>query len=147
MPRALVFGLSLLVSAAAFVGGVAFYQLERYRQAAVAAAAPARAPVMAAATAAATDPATATGVKSVAAAPIPQDAAAIEKRRRDWLAWNRQTLQGAYDAVGKKDARWDEPARKALDLAARHFSTQVDPEVTMSDVYTSAKAAIDAGCD
>ena len=73
--------------------------------------------------------------------------AAIEKRRHDRLAWNRRTLQGAYDEVGKRDARWDVPARKAMDLAARMFSGEADPEVTSSEVYASAKAAVDAGCD
>jgi hypothetical protein len=58
----------------------------------------------------------------------PQDKAAIEKRRHDLLAWNRRTLQEAYDQVGKKNPRWDEPARKTLDLAARMFSGEVDPE-------------------
>src|SRR5262249_39821565 len=46
-----------------------------------------------------------------------------------------------------KDARWDEPARKAMDLAARMFSSEVDPEVTPSDIHAPAKAAVDAGCD
>lgn len=82
-----------------------------------------------------------------AGAPIPQDAAAIEKRRRDRLEWNRRTLQGAYDRVGKRNARWDEPARKTMELAARMFSGEVDPEVTLNDVYASASAAVHAGCD
>ena len=63
--------------------------------------------------------------------PIPQDAVRMEKRRRERLEWNRRTLRGAYDKVGKKDPRWDEPAREAMDLAARMFSEQVDPEVTL----------------
>jgi hypothetical protein len=125
MRRMVVIGMSLLVSAAMLGGVRALFQQARYRRAAVAAAT--------------------TAVR--AAAPIPQDAAAIEKRRRDRLAWNRRTLQGAYDEVGKKDARWDEPARKTMELAARMFSGEVDPEVTSGDVYTSAKAAVDAGCD
>ena len=58
--------------------------------------------------------------------PIPQDHARMEQRARERLEWNRQTLQGAYDKVGKKDRRWDESAREALDLAARMFSARVD---------------------
>jgi hypothetical protein len=37
--------------------------------------------------------------------PIPQDGARMEKQFRVRLEWNRQTLVGAYDKVGKKDAR------------------------------------------
>ena len=125
MRRTVVIGLSLLVSAAWLGGARALLQQVRYRRAAVAAVA--------------------TAVR--AEAPIPLDAEAIEKRRHDWLAWNCRTLQGAYDEVGKKNARWDKPARKTLDLAARMFSREVDPEVTLSDIYTSAKAAVDVGCD
>ena len=51
----------------------------------------------------------------------------MEKRYRERLEWNRRTLEGAYEKVGKKDPRWDGPAREALDLAARLFSQQVDP--------------------
>jgi hypothetical protein len=78
--------------------------------------------------------------------PIPQDAAAIEKRRHDLLAWNHRTLKDAYECVGKKDPRWDKPARETLDLAARMFSGEVDPQVTFTDVHSAAKAAVDAGC-
>ena len=80
-------------------------------------------------------------------APIPQDIARMEKRRSERLEWNRRTTVGAYDKVGKKNPRWDEPARKAMDLTARMFSEQVDPEVLNSDVNPPAQAAIDAGCD
>ncbi|WP_422929354.1 hypothetical protein [Singulisphaera sp. PoT] len=80
-------------------------------------------------------------------APIPQDPEAIKKRRDDMLAWNRRTLGEAYEKVGKKDPRWDEPARKAFDLAARHFSLTVDPQVTYDEIYKGARAAVDAGCD
>jgi len=79
--------------------------------------------------------------------PIPQDTAKMEKRSRELLEWNRRTLQGAYDKVGKKDPRWDKPARDAMDLAARMFSLQVDPVISNADVYKPAKAAVDAGCD
>ncbi len=123
MRRTAIIGLSLLVSGVAMVGGRVHLQRVRYRSAAAAAA------------------------EVRPAAPIPQDATAIEKHRQDWLTWNRRTLQGAYDEVGKRDPRWDEPARKALELAARRFSRGVDPEVTTSDIFASTKAAIDAGCD
>jgi hypothetical protein len=123
MRHTVAIGLSLFVSAAALLGAWAFRQPARFSRAAVGAAA------------------------TSAGAPIPQDGAAIAKRRHDLLAWNRRTVAGAYEAVGKKDARWDEPARKAMELAARMFSQEVDPDVTLGDVYTSARDAIDAGCD
>src|SRR4029077_1506910 len=61
--------------------------------------------------------------------------------------WNRRTLQGAYDKVGKRNPRWDESARKAMELAAWMFSEQVDPELTTLDINRPAQTAIDAGCD
>ena len=79
--------------------------------------------------------------------PIPQDTVRMEKRSRDRLEWNRQTLQGSYDKAGKKDPRWDEPAREALEMAARMFSFQVDPVLHPNDVHVPAKKAVDAGCD
>jgi len=78
--------------------------------------------------------------------PIPQDRVHMEKRSREQLEWNRQTLGVAYDKIGKKDARWDAAAREALDLAARMFSNQVDPQVSMYDIHVAAKNAVDAGC-
>ena len=125
MRRTVVIGLSLLVSVATAGGVRVLLRQDHYRRVAAAAA-----------------------TKAVGAtAPVPQDAAAIEKRRHEWLAWNRRTLQGAYDEVGKRNARWDEPARKTMELAARMFSGEVDPEVTLSEVYASAKAAVHAGCN
>ncbi len=93
------------------------------------------------------EPPTEVPIEVPAGKPIPQDHARIEQRRRERLEWNRTTLQGAYDRVGKRDPRWDEPARKALDLAARMFSNQVDPFVSLADIYPSARQAIDAGCN
>jgi len=78
--------------------------------------------------------------------PIPQDGARMQKRSRDRLVWNRLTLRGAYDRIGEKDPRWDGAAREALDLAARMFSQQVDPVVTLSEIHVAAKKAVDAGC-
>ena len=79
--------------------------------------------------------------------PIPQDTARMEKRRRDWLEWNRQTLSGAYDKVGKKNPKWDKFAHEAMEHAARMFSLQLDPPVRMGQIYHPAKAAVDVGCD
>ncbi len=79
--------------------------------------------------------------------PIPQDAARITKRFEERLVWNRKTLQRAYDQVGKKDPRWDVPAREALELAARMFAKQVDPVINNAEIHAKAKKAVDAGCD
>ena len=78
--------------------------------------------------------------------PIPQDHARMETRARERLEWHQKTLQGAYDKVGKKDPRWDKPAREALDLAARMFSQQVDPRLLPADIHVPAKQAVAAGC-
>lgn len=79
--------------------------------------------------------------------PIPQDAARMEKRARERLEWNRRTLGGEYDRIGKKDPRWDRPAREALDLAARMFAQQFDPMIRREAVHAVAKQAMDAGCE
>lgn len=78
---------------------------------------------------------------------IPQDTAKMGKRSRERLEWNRRTLAGAYDKIGKKDPRWDKTAQDALELAARMFSSQVDPVILPADIYKRAEAAVDAGCD
>jgi hypothetical protein len=78
--------------------------------------------------------------------PIPQDTARMEKRRRDWLDWNRRTLAGAYEKVGEKDPKWDKAVHETLELAARMFSQQVDPILTFDNIAKPAQAAIDAGC-
>jgi hypothetical protein len=78
---------------------------------------------------------------------ISQDTAKIEKRRRERLEWNRRTLSGAYDKVGKKNPKWDEKTREAMDLAARMFSLQADPTISMDDIHRPSKAAVAAGCD
>ena len=59
--------------------------------------------------------------------PIPQDPDRQRQRFDDMLAWNRRTLEGAYEKVGNKDPKWDKAAREALDAAARVFSLAIDP--------------------
>src|SRR5437870_2890484 len=78
---------------------------------------------------------------------IPQDPARQEQRNREMLEWNRRTLAGAYEKVGKKDSRWDRHAHAALEAAARNFSFAVDPVTYLSDVYGAAKQAVVAGCN
>jgi len=78
--------------------------------------------------------------------PIPQDAAWEKKLYDESLAWNRRSLAGAYDRVGKIDPRWDGPAREALEVAARFFGRQV-PRPRVEEIYGPARRAVDAGCD
>jgi hypothetical protein len=79
--------------------------------------------------------------------PIPQDPEKQQRRFRDMLAWNRRTLEGAYDKVGRKDPRWDRPAREAMRAAAHVFSSAPDVGASPAGVYNAAKQALDAGCD
>jgi hypothetical protein len=78
---------------------------------------------------------------------IPQDLEAMERWRRGHREWNRDSVRGAYERVGRRDPRWDGPALEATELAARMFSLEVDPETSVFDVHPPARAAIDAGCD
>ena len=77
--------------------------------------------------------------------PIPQNPARQQQRYRDMFAWNQRTLGGAYDRVGKKDPRWDKPAREALDVAARLFSHAVDPDLTAGAIFAPASWPLEAG--
>jgi len=79
--------------------------------------------------------------------PIIQNPARLQQHYADLLEWNRESLAGAYDRVGKKDPKWDKQAREALDLIARRFSQQVDPIITIGAIDAQLKAAMDAGCD
>ena len=38
---------------------------------------------------------------------LPHDPEAQGKYYRDLLAWSHRTWEGAYDAAGKKDPKWD----------------------------------------
>jgi hypothetical protein len=77
---------------------------------------------------------------------IPQDPEKQAQFYRDTLVWNRKSLGEAYEKVGKKDPRWDKPAREALDAAARHFSRDL-PTTKAEEVFDPAKKAIESGCD
>jgi hypothetical protein len=79
--------------------------------------------------------------------PIPQNPEEQQKRIRDVLAWHQRQLVGAYDKVGKKDLRWDKPAREGLEAFARFNSKTPGPQTRLAEVYAPIKRAIDAGCD
>ena len=80
------------------------------------------------------------------ARPIPQDDAKVARRKRELMEWHLRTSVGAYDKVGKRSPRWDDLARKAVDLAVRQ-SYEPGSKVTAAEVNRAAKVAIDAGCD
>lgn len=79
--------------------------------------------------------------------PIPQNPERQEQQFRALVEWNRRSLGEAYEKVGRKDPRWDEPARAALEAAARFFGHAVDPCTPEEEVYALAQKALDAGCD
>jgi hypothetical protein len=86
-------------------------------------------------------------VAAVVARTIPQDAAKLVKRRDDRLDWYRRTLVGAYDKSGRKNPRWDDKVRVALDLAARMSAQEIDPRITPGQVQKAVRVALDAGSD
>jgi hypothetical protein len=74
--------------------------------------------------------------------------------RQDLLEFNTRTLAGAYQQVGHRDPKWDQPATDFLKTMARYLSyAKTDwyyrpaqlPRA--ADAEKLARAAIDAGCD
>jgi catechol 2,3-dioxygenase-like lactoylglutathione lyase family enzyme len=65
------------------------------------------------------------------------------------LKGTRRTLGEAYEKIGHKDAKWDEPARRSLELAAQMYTKNKKQAHTPNhkDVYPLVTKAIDAGCD
>src|SRR5207244_3724976 len=57
---------------------------------------------------------------------IPQNPEKLAQVRRDALSWQRHTLGEAYEKVGKKNPRWDEAARAALEVSARYYAHDGD---------------------
>src|SRR5262249_51564830 len=84
------------------------------------------------------------------AGPVPASllpAAPAQARVDRMLRFNRQTLAGAYDQVGKKSPEWDEHAHAAMELTALYFSNPTDPRAQAKDIRAAAQKALDAGCD
>lgn len=79
--------------------------------------------------------------------PIPQDPARLKQKRAARLAHYRRMLVEPYDEVGKKDARWDEQARRALDQAARYYAKADEDWMTPQAIHGLFQEAVDAGCD
>lgn len=83
------------------------------------------------------------------AGPVPDALlpASWQARVERMLSFNRPTLAGAYDRVGKTNPKWDEHARTALELTALHFSNQYAPHAQPKDIRTATQKAISAGCN
>jgi len=71
----------------------------------------------------------------------------IARAKKNTDDFKRITVD-AYDKVGKKNPKWDEPARAALLAAAKDWGNDPDRNFSEHDVMLdSARQAIDAGCD
>jgi hypothetical protein len=83
------------------------------------------------------------------AGPVPASLlpAPAQARVDRMLRFNRQTLAGAYDQVGKKSREWDEHAHAAMELTAIYFSNPTDPRAQAKDIRAATQKALDAGCD
>jgi Leucine-rich repeat (LRR) protein len=77
----------------------------------------------------------------------PSSEARWTKERQELLDRNRKTMRDAYDKIGKRDPKWNDSARAALDAMTMNFSQWPRPVPTHDDVFVLAKKAIDAGCD
>jgi hypothetical protein len=66
----------------------------------------------------------------------------------DRLNWNVATLKGAYEKIGRKNAKWNEAAESALTEFA-NMRAGITPELSdqMDSVGDSATTAAQAGCD
>src|SRR5262249_51999749 len=78
---------------------------------------------------------------------IPQDPEKSARHLKETVEWNRRTLVGAYDRVGKKDPRWDAAVREGLEQTTRYYSKDGDRPFTMQPAFASMRKAIEAGCD
>jgi len=72
----------------------------------------------------------------------------------DALAFNRRTLVGAYDKSGRRDPKWDGPARDLLEKTAQGFTTYRHnifywsvPQPPDAERLELGRRAVDAGCD
>ncbi len=69
-----------------------------------------------------------------------------DPEKREVLAWRRQTLIDAYDRIGRRDAKWDDAVRKALEAFARlDLDSYLKEELSV--LTAQCDAAIAAGCD
>ena len=76
---------------------------------------------------------------------LPISAPAARQTRLDW---NLKTLVAAYQDNGDTDAKWDDPAKRALTEFAHSRAGMVDADEPVSEIIaTNVAAAVQAGCD
>jgi hypothetical protein len=78
---------------------------------------------------------------------LSQDPVRQQQWIQDKIAWNRRHFAGAYEAVGKKDPRWDADARAALEAFSQRFAWAPDWRGAEMDAHHAARRALAAGCD
>jgi hypothetical protein len=81
--------------------------------------------------------------------PVPQDPAKQERLRQARRSWYHATTVAAYDAVGRKSPKWDEPARRALNAIARYWAEPYSliRQDELRSVAEGCEQALQAGCD
>ncbi|HMJ63943.1 MAG TPA: hypothetical protein VK615_01230, partial [Candidatus Binatia bacterium] len=78
-----------------------------------------------------------------AIAALSDNSAAVSKR----LAWNKETLVGAYEKIGHNGPAWDTPAKGALSDTATLRATQPsDVEPLRKAIVRQCDEALRAGC-
>jgi hypothetical protein len=76
------------------------------------------------------------------------DAREIQRRLDQEMQFHRQTLVKAYDEVGRHSPKWDDNARRGLELAAEYYGSDPHrPGDAFERIPALLGAAIDAGCD
>src|SRR5688572_24957312 len=64
------------------------------------------------------------------------------------LAWHRQHVADAYERVGRRNPKWDEPARQVIAATARMWCQDHTPTADERDVIrVQGVKAIQSGCD
>ena len=81
-------------------------------------------------------------------APVKIQVKAAPVTQAEYLKWELSTTVGDYDRAGRKNVKWDQPARAALSNQALIVveDTNAPPQV-WGDLIRFVQTAIDAGCD
>jgi hypothetical protein len=76
------------------------------------------------------------------------DSSKTAKEKEKRFEWNKRTIVGDYERVGKRSPKWDEPALKSLNsfVKMRSYGTNSVPNQT-KEIAEPCQQAIDAGCD
>ncbi len=81
-------------------------------------------------------------------APKERSAFDLQQEKSQDRAWRRATLAGEYERVGRKDPKWDEPARQSLDILAEiEMNDRTERERDYHRISQLADSAVRAGCD